>query len=167
MKFLIDGMLGKLAKWLRLLGYDVEYLNNASDKQLVEAARKGNKILLTSDIQLYRLATARGIDTYLVEGKTEAEKLARVSKRFEIKLDVNPRTSRCTTCNSPLNPVSKQEIKGQVPERTLKAYAEFWRCSNPKCGKIYWSGRQWQNIIETLEEARKLHFIAQPSPGNK
>lgn len=156
MKFLIDGMLGKLARWLRLLGYNVEYMNNAPDKQLIEAARKENRILLTSDIQLYRLAAARGIDTYLVEGKTEAEKLAKVSRRFEINLDINPRTSRCTTCNSPLKPVSKQEIKSKIPERTLKAYSEFWKCPNPKCSKIYWSGRQWQNIIETLEEARKL-----------
>jgi len=162
MTFLIDGMLGKLARWLRLLGHNVEYLNNVSDKQLIEAARKGNRILLTSDIQLYRLATARGINTYLVEGKTEAEKLAKVSRRFEIKLDVNPRTSRCTTCNSPLKPVSKQEIKSKIPERTLKAYAEFWRCSNPKCGKIYWPGRQWQNIIEMLEVAKK---IATPQKG--
>ena len=156
MKFLIDGMLGKLARWLRLLGYNVEYLSNVPDKQLIEAARKENRVLLTSDIQLYRLAAARGIDTYLVEGKTEAEKLAKVSRRFEIKLDINTRTSRCTTCNSPLKPVSKQQIKSKIPERTLKAYEEFWRCSNPKCSKIYWSGRQWQNIIETLEEARKL-----------
>lgn len=156
MKFLVDGMLGKLARWLRLLGYNVEYLNNFQDKQLIEEAKKENSILLTSDIQLYRLANARGIDTYLVEGKTEAEKLARVSKRFEIKLDINSRTSRCTTCNSALKPVSKKQIKGKIPERTLKAYAEFWRCINPKCGKIYWPGRQWQNIIETLEEARKL-----------
>lgn len=156
MKFLIDGMLGKLARWLRLLGYDVEYLNNTSDKQLIEIARKGNRILLTSDVQLYRLAAARGIGTYLVEGKTEAEKLARVAKRFEIKLGVNTKTSRCTTCNSPLKPVSKQAIKGQIPEKTLKTYAEFWRCSNPKCSKTYWAGRQWQNIIQTLEESRKL-----------
>lgn len=156
MKFLIDGMLGKLARWLRLLGYDVEYLNNTPDKQLIEKASKDDRILLTSDTQLYRLAAARGIDTYLVEGKTEVEKLARVAKRFEIKLDVNPKTSRCTTCNSPLNPVSKQEIKDQIPEKTLNTYTEFWKCINSKCGKIYWAGRQWQNIIETLKEARKL-----------
>lgn len=156
MKFLVDGMLGKLARWLRLIGCDVKYLNNVSDRQLIEEAKNEGRILLTSDIQLYRLANARGIETYLVEGKTEAEKLARVSARFNIKLDANANTSRCTACNSILKPVPKRELKGKISEKTLKAYAEFWKCSNPKCGKIYWSGRQWQNIIETLEEARKL-----------
>ncbi len=156
MKFLVDGMLGKLARWLRLIGCDVKYLNNLSDSQLIETAQNEGRALLTSDVQLYRLANTRGIEAYLIEGKTEAEKLAKVSARFNIKLDINASTSRCTTCNSILKPISKRQIKGKVPEKTIRAYAEFWKCPNPKCAKIYWSGRQWQNIVKTIDEAKKL-----------
>jgi len=156
MKFLIDGMLGKLARWLRLLGYDVDYEKDVSDSQLISWADSRGCVLLTSDIMLHRLAVARGVKSYLVKGGSEAERLSRVAKRFNLNLDVNLQTSRCPTCGSPIKPVSKTSVIGKVPLTTYRAYRQFWVCINPNCEKIYWKGSHWKKIYENLSKAKKL-----------
>jgi len=154
MKFLCDGMLGRFSRWLRLLGYDVEYLSDVSDNRLIEAAKKERRTLLTCDLQLYRLSVARGVETYLVEGKTEAERLARISERFKIKLDVDTKISRCPACNSRIKPVKKEHLKGKIPPSVLKNYRKFWVCKG--CGKIYWQGGHWRLIHKMLREAKRV-----------
>jgi len=156
MNFLVDGMLGKLTRWLRMMGHDAVYMNDAEDKDLVTTAAKENRILLTSDVALFRLATTRGTDAYLVKGRTEAERLAGVAGRFKFDLSVDTTQSRCPTCGSELKTASKEEVKGKVPETTFKVFNQFWACSNPDCGKVYWQGSHWENIGALLERARKI-----------
>jgi len=156
MNFLVDGMLGKLTRWLRMMGHDAVYMNDAEDKDLVTTAAKENRILLTSDVALFRLATTRGTDAYLVKGRTEAERLAGVAGRFKFDLSVDATQSRCPTCGSELKTESKEEVKGKVPETTFKVFNQFWACSNPDCGKVYWQGSHWENIGALLEKARKI-----------
>ncbi len=156
MNFLVDGMLGKLTRWLRMMGHDAVYMNDAEDKDLVTTAAKENRILLTSDVALFRLATTRGTDAYLVKGRTEAERLAGVAGRFKFDLSVDTTQSRCPTCGSELKTASKEEVKGKVPETTFKVFNQFWACSNPDCGKVYWQGSHWENIGALLEKARKI-----------
>jgi len=156
MNFLVDGMLGKLTRWLRMMGHDAVYMNDAEDKDLVTTAAKENRILLTSDVALFRLATTRGTDAYLVKGRTEAERLAGVAGRFKFDLSVDATQSRCPTCGSELKTASKEEVKGKVPETTFKVFNQFWACSNPDCGKVYWQGSHWENIGALLEKARKI-----------
>jgi len=156
MRFVLDGMLGKLTRWLRMMGHDALYLNDAKDQELVANAIREKRILLTSDVALYRQATARGADTFLVKGKTEAERLAELADRFKLDLSVDTSESRCPACGSVLNAASKEEVKGQVPETTFKVFDEFWACSNPDCGKVYWQGSHWENISAVLEKARKI-----------
>jgi len=156
MNFLVDGMLGKLTRWLRMMGHDAVYMNDAEDKDLVTTAAKENRILLTSDVALFRLATTRGTDAYLVKGRTEAERLAGVAGRFKFDLSVDATQSRCPTCGSELKTESKEEVKGKVPETTFKVFNQFWACSNPDCGKVYWQGSHWENIGALLERARKI-----------
>ncbi len=154
MKFLSDGMLGRFSRWLRLLGYDVEYLSDVQDNRLIEAAKKQRRILLTCDLQLYRLSVGRGVEAYLVEGKTEAERLAGISRRFKIKLNVNTRISRCPLCNSPIKLESKEHLEGKIPSSILKHYRKFWVCKG--CGKIYWRGGHWSKIDQILHEAKQI-----------
>jgi len=154
MYFLADGMLGRFARWLRLLGHDVEYLNKASDDELLEAALKENRVLLTCDLALYRLATARGADAFHVEGKTEAEKLANIARRFRIALEVDTKVSRCPICNSPIIRTTKNAVKGKIPRSTLKRYDEFWVCTG--CGRCYWHGCHWKKIDEVLTKANMI-----------
>jgi len=156
MKFLADGMIGRLARWMRLIGCDVEYLNDIPDDQLLRRAASMHRILLTCDVALYRNAVAKGVDAFLVSGKDQAEKLAKVAKRFDLPLEVNTNISRCPTCGSSIRKVPKAEIKGKIPSTTFKAYSEFWICNSQDCGKVYWQGSHWKKIDEVLTRANKL-----------
>jgi uncharacterized protein with PIN domain len=92
-----------------------------------------------------------------VDGKTEAEKLAQIAKKFGISLEIDMAVSRCPKCNAQVKPTSKENVKGKVEETTFAYYNEFWEC--PKCGQIYWQGAHWTKIRRTLEAAKKLKEI--------
>jgi uncharacterized protein with PIN domain len=154
LKFITDGMLGKLTRWLRLLGHDVEYANDIDDKKLMTMAKKEKRTLLTRDLELFQQATARGIDTFLVEGRTEVERLACMAKKYGFPLEIDVKVSRCPKCNTKIRPVSKDTAVEKIPKTTFTYYNEFWEC--PKCGQVYWRGAHWKRIIQTLEEAKKI-----------
>lgn len=154
MKFIVDGMLGKLTRWLRMLGHNVKYSNKLDDVQLIAIAKRERRILLTRDLELYQQATAKGVQAFYVDGKTEAERLAQLAKKFSISLDINMAVSRCPKCNAQVKPTSKENVRGKVEETTYAYYNEFWHC--PKCGQIYWQGAHWARIRRTLETAKEL-----------
>jgi uncharacterized protein with PIN domain len=166
MRFLLDGMLGKLTRWLRMMGHDALYLNDAKDRDLVTTAIKESRILLTSDVALYRLATARGADAYLVKGQTEAERLARLASRFKLDLSVHATDSRCPICGSSLKEASKEEVREKIPAATFNAFNEFWTCSNSECAKVYWQGSHWENIHAVLEKAQEIRRRASQTGGD-
>ena len=153
LKFLTDGMLGKLTRWLRMLGHDVEYSKSLDDDQLIAKAKEEGRVLLTRDLKLYQRATSRGMDTFLVEDKSEDKKLAELAKRFNLKLEIDVATSYCPKCNTRIKLVSKGEVADNVPDTTYSYYNEFWKC--PKCGQIYWQGAHWKRIDATLKKARE------------
>jgi uncharacterized protein with PIN domain len=144
-------MLGKLTRWLRMLGHDVKYSNKLNDAELAVIAKKERRILLTKDLELYQRAIAKGIDAFYVEGLTEAERLAELAKRFNIALVIDLKNSRCPRCNTKLRSIPKEKIAGKVEKNTFTYYDEFWKC--PKCGNIYWQGAHWERIRATLAEA--------------
>jgi hypothetical protein len=111
---------------------------------------------LTSDIELYRRAIANGAEAFLVKGKTEAERLARIAERFKIDLSVDATNSRCPACNSTIRPIMKEQVMDRVPPSTFKMFDEFWECTNSNCGKIYWRGSHWKKIDEHLSKAENL-----------
>jgi len=146
-------MLGKLTRWLRMLGHDVEYSSKLDDDQLLTIAKKERRILLTRDLELYQQATAKGIDAFYLEGKTEAEKLAQLAQRFSIQLEIDMTTSRCPKCNTRVKLISKEKVANKVEKSTFSYYNEFWECT--KCGQIYWQGAHWTRIRKTLEKAKE------------
>jgi uncharacterized protein with PIN domain len=152
LKFVADGMLGKLTRWLRILGHDVKYSNASDDAQLIAAARKERRILLTRDLELFKQATAKGIEAFYIEGRTGEEKLAELAGRFGISLSIDMATSRCPKCNTKVKPIDKEKAAVQVEKNTLVHYDEFWKC--PSCKQIYWQGAHWTGIRKTLETAR-------------
>jgi uncharacterized protein len=156
MRFLVDGMLGGLARWLRILGQDVTYDVKTKDNELLRIAREQNRILLTRDNELQRRALANNIGSALIRGQTERERLAEIAKTFGLSLEVSMIDSRCPECGSKLNQTTKREIADEVPEATLTLYDQFWICAGPNCRKVYWIGSHWRRIRQTLEEARKL-----------
>jgi uncharacterized protein with PIN domain len=153
LRFITDGMLGKLTRWLRILGHDVHYYKSRDDKELVEMAKSEKRVLLTRDHKLYQQALTQGIEAVLVESRDRAEKLADLAKRFNIKLEVDLSVSRCPKCNTPIKAVSKEAVVDQIPEATSIYYNDFWKC--PGCGQIYWQGAHWKGIEKTLEESKE------------
>jgi uncharacterized protein with PIN domain len=147
-------MLGKLTRWLRMLGCDVKYQNDLNDDELIKIAAEENRILLTRDVQLYRRAIIYGIQAYLVRSRTETEKLAEVTQQFCIKLEIDAPNSRCPKCNAGLEPVPKDEINDKVPQATSRLHNDFWKCID--CGKIYWHGSHWLKINRKLLDAKAL-----------
>jgi uncharacterized protein with PIN domain len=154
LKFIADGMLGKLTRWLRMLGHNVKYSNKLDDAQLIAIAKKERRVLLTRDLELFQQATAKGVQAFYVDGKNEAENLAKISQKFGINLEVDMKRSRCPKCNAQVKPISKEKVSGKVKETTYTHYNEFWEC--PKCGQIYWQGAHWTRIRKTLETAKEL-----------
>ena len=156
MRFLLDGMLGKLARWLRMIGYECTYANNSDDRELLTIAKRDSLVLLTSDAELYRTAIARNIESFLVEGRTEPERLASLAERFKLRLSIDTAISRCPVCGSLLRETAKENVQSAVPPATFKVYKTFWSCSNPKCAKVYWQGSHWKRIEQTLASANKI-----------
>jgi uncharacterized protein with PIN domain len=154
LKFITDGMLGKLTRWLRLLGFDVEYANDMEDKKLMIRARKEKRILLTRDLELFQQANTHGVDSFLVKGRTEAERLACLAKEYEFPLEIDVTVSRCPKCNTRIKTVSKDSVAEKIEEATFTYYNEFWQC--PNCGQVYWQGAHWKKIANTLDEAKKI-----------
>lgn len=154
MKLVTDGMLGKLTRWLRMLGHNVKYASNLDDRTLIKIAKTERRILLTRDLELFQRATSQHAEAFLVEGKDEAERLAALSKRFNLDLQLNPDASRCPKCNAKIKPTEKEKIAEKIPSSTRTFYKKFWEC--PKCGKVYWQGAHWKRIIRTLNEAKEI-----------
>lgn len=156
MRFLVDGMLGGLARWLRILGQDARFDAGMNDNELLRIALEEEMVLLTRDEELCQRATTRKIPSALVLGETERERLAQIASTFGVHLEVNMTESRCPECGSSLNETPKSGVADIVPQSSLKLYDRFWKCTNQNCGKVYWVGSHWDRIRQTLEEARKL-----------
>ena len=154
MKFIADGMLGKLTRWLRMLGQDIMYSNQLEDSELIVIAKKEHRILLTRDLQLHKRASAKCVQVFYVAGKTEAEKLSRLAERLDFSLTIDLNRSRCPKCNAKIRLTPKEKLEGKVEKNTFNNYKEFWKC--PKCSNVYWQGAHWKGIQATLEEARKV-----------
>jgi hypothetical protein len=136
-----------------MLGYDVKYSSILDDSILIQIAKKEKRTLLTRDLELYHQATAKGVDTFYLEEKPGAEKLAKLAQRFKIKLDIDMKKSRCPKCNARVKPISKENVAEKIEKNTFLHYDDFWRC--PKCGQVYWQGAHWKKIAETLESAKE------------
>ncbi len=152
MKFLADGMLGKLARWLRMLGYDVIYSVQFDDSEFLELAKREQRVLLTKDLGLYKRAIREGMDLFYVEGKTESERLAEVAKRYRLDLRIDMNNSNCPICNTKLNQIPKDQIQSELEKNTFTYYHKFWKC--PNCGQIYWQGAHWKQINSILNRAQ-------------
>ena len=156
MKFVVDGMLGGLARWLRMLGYIAEYDSKADDNSLLRISESPEIVLLTRDEELYERALSKKIHSVLVLGATEESRLGQLARTLGISLEIDMAQTRCPECGSELHEISKMEASGTVPAKSIELYDRFWKCTNVECGKTYWVGSHWKQIRHTLEEARKL-----------
>lgn len=148
-RFVLDVHLGKLARYLRLLGFDVAYSPEADDADLVEDSLDENRILLTRDREL--LKHGRLTHGSLIRATDPAEQMVEVVRRFHLEGAIAPFT-RCPNCNRRLEPVDKSEIRDRIEERTRRTYDRFWRCR--ECGQIYWRGAHFGDLERLVGQAR-------------
>ncbi len=148
-RFVLDVHLGRLAAYLRMLGFDTDYRNCASDPDLVRTASEEQRILLTRDRALLKhSAVTRGYRLRQTDSRRQA---AEVVNRFELARCLRPFT-RCMACNGLLRPAGKAQVSGRLPARTAALYEEFQEC--PDCGRVYWKGSHYRRMCRWVEELR-------------
>ncbi|MHB9038033.1 MAG: DUF5615 family PIN-like protein [Armatimonadota bacterium] len=151
MKFLADAMLGKLAKWLRMLGYDTVYIPDADDDDLVRIAIREDRILLTRDTLLCARRMVRNRCVFVDWGST-GEQVRQVMRELDLKLSHDSLFTRCTVCNGEIVPIAKSEIADRVPPYVYKTQNEFGYCAH--CDKIYWRGTHVDHVLDALASAK-------------
>jgi uncharacterized protein with PIN domain len=144
-RFVLDTHLGRLAAFLRMLGFDVLYRNHCADEELAAISRDQHRILLTRDVGLLK----RGAVTHgcFVRATDPRGQMREIVCRFDLARLVHPFT-RCMRCNTPLEEVSKAEVLAELPPRTAEAHDEFRRC--PACHRIYWKGAHYRRMQQLL-----------------
>ncbi len=146
-RFALDVHLGKLARLLRMMGFDAAYDRTATDEELVRAARAGSRIVLSKDRGLLkRRAVTHG---YLVRSSAPRRQLVEVMRRFDLGDQVRV-FSRCVLCNEPLVRVSREAAAEEVPPLVASLYADFSRC--PSCRRVFWRGTHWERMKALAEE---------------
>lgn len=146
MKFIVDCMLGKLGKWLRILGFDALYMNKAEDRDLLFLARREKRTLLTKDHELLR--SAAGLPRLLVESDSWPEQLAQVLEAFKLRGQARPH-ARCLTCNVRLRRIPKKSVRNLVPPFVFARASSFAAC--PACGRIFWPGTHYRDMDRTID----------------
>ena len=163
-RFAADAMLGRLARWLRLAGFDCAYDSEITDEGIVRLAVSERRTILTRDRSLpeeWWIA-----DIYVVREEDLGKQLAEVIQRFGLASSVRVLT-RCNECNRPLNRVTRAQVRGRVPAGTLELHDVFSEC--PACGRVYWEGShaaRIRRLVEGLVSAASTdRGSAAPGPG--
>ncbi len=158
MKFLVDAMLGKLSRFLRIFGFDTIYANDlidyyhvdpVPDQKLKEYAEKYDRIVITKDLPFYQKMGEKAI---FLEGKGVYNYLNQLQVKLKLSYKFTIQNARCSTCNSPLQEVTdKILIKDLVKRETFLNYNEFFQCVNPTCRKVFWNGPHIADINRKIQ----------------
>lgn len=147
--FVLDVHLGRLAAYLRMLGFDTLYRNDYDDPELAEISRDEERILLTRDLGLLKRSMVT--HGYYVRQMNPREQLVEVVKRFDLFSTIDP-FRRCVSCNGQLEPIAKEDIGDRLPQDTKDYYSEFRICGS--CGQIYWNGSHTARMEQLIAYVR-------------
>ena len=146
-RFIADSMLGKLAKWLRLTGVDVQYDKNIADDVLIGRAFSEDRVILTRDRSIEKRKDAKAY--LLIWSDHLAEQILEFIRVFELDT-LGSAFTRCIRCNVLLEEVSKDSLTNKVPPYVWKTQNEFRQCNS--CGRIYWAGTHRENAERFLKK---------------
>ncbi len=153
-QFVADGHLGKLVKYLRLLGVDVAYKNNFPDREIIKTAIEENRIVLTRDRGILKnKIIPKGC---LIRSTNPWQQVKEVTERFNLTKRTRPFT-RCLECNGLIKKTAKKRIANLIPPKTYSYYSDFYQCQ--KCQKIYWHGTHYEKL---KKKVRKLSLQIDP-----
>lgn len=150
-KFIVDCNVGKLAKWLRLMGYDTSFFNGTDDSQLVATALAEGRVILSRDTQIMerRVITSGKLKAILIQSDKPELQIRQVIDALELDSNFRPFTI-CLECNQVLEERNKDEVKELVPPYVFKTQSQFMQC--PACHRVYWRGTHWQSMTKRLEK---------------
>ncbi len=161
MKFIADAMLGRLAKWLRILGFDVLYYPDIDDREVVRIAREQERTILTRDTELAKRKGLPGV--IFVENDDVFDQLAFIRERLGFSQAAF--SGRCAVCNGMLEEVSRKEtVRDLVPDFVYLNSAGFMRCR--ECGKVYWEGSHRKRMRERVNEVLSIR-VKRPPGGEE
>jgi len=151
MLFLVDAMLGNIAKKLRILGFDSEYVSDIDDSKLIEKAKNENRTIISRDRNLIDRAKKNEISSVYITKENEIEQFLEILETTHLQFDeISGDSARCTKCNSPTSQINKLEIKNKIPEGVLEYHDKFWKCD--RCDQIYWEGTHIKNLQEFIHK---------------
>jgi len=145
-KFVCDVMLGTLAKWLRILGFDTKYSKDFEDEEILKIAEEENRVVLTRD----KLLANKAKKAVYINERSLDEQIKKVLNELKINVDEGKILTRCILCNVKVEKIEKEKVKGKVPSHVFENHDEFWIC--PNCQRIYWAGTHWQNMEEKIKK---------------
>ena len=153
-KFFADNNVGKLAKWLRMMGYDTRFFNGSDDSHMVAIALAEGRVILTRDTQIMRrrVVTSGQLKAILIQGDKPEQQMRQVVDSLNLDCQFRPFTI-CLECNQPLLPRSKEQVKDLVPPYVFQTQVKYVEC--PTCHRIYWRGTHWQAMTEKLKKFMK------------
>ena len=151
LKFIVDNNVGKLAKWLRIMGYDTLFFNGTNDADLVAMALAEGRVILTRDTQIMRrrVVTSGQLKAILINSDEPEQQMHQVIDTLNLDCQFRP-FALCLECNQPLLERSKQEVKDLVPPFVFQTQSQYMEC--PACHRIYWRGTHWQAMTRKLEK---------------
>ena len=149
--FIADVHLGKLAKALRLLGFDTLYSNAFSPAQLCSLAAAENRVLLSRGAAFGKGAHFQSL---VIQSENPEEQIIQVIQQLGLHDKLHPFT-RCLVCNGLLHSVPKEKITSQLQENTARYFNEFWQCAD--CSRIYWKGSHYDRMLRLVEKIEQLH----------
>ncbi len=151
LRFIADANVGKLAKWLRMVGFDTELFNGRDDSDMIAKALREGRVLLTRDtgVMARRVIINGDIKGIFINTDRLTDQIQQVIDTLHLdKKQFKPLT-RCLECNETLVPVDKADIKNRVPPYVFKTQKQFVEC--PICHRVYWKGTHWQAMRRRIE----------------
>jgi len=151
LKFIVDHNVGKLARWLRLMGYDAVFFNRGTDSEMVAQALSKGRIILTRDTHIMerRVVSEGTIKAVLITSDKHEKQIRQVITTLELDYRL-ALFSRCLECNQALEERSHEQVRNRVPPYVFKTQEQYREC--PACHRIYWRGTHWQAMTEKLQQ---------------
>ena len=153
-KFFADNNVGKLAKWLRMMGYDTRFFNGSDDSHMIAIALAEGRVILTRDTQIMRrrVVTSGQLKAILIQGDEPEQQMRQVISSLNLDCQFRPFTI-CLECNQPLVPRTREQVKDLVPPYVFQTQVQYVECST--CHRIYWRGTHWQAMTGKLNKFMK------------
>ncbi len=150
-KFIVDTNVGKLVKWLRMLGYDTLFFNGSDDSNMIATALAEGRVILTRDTQIMkrRVVASGRLKVVFIQDDDPELQIQQVINTLDLDCQFRP-FAICLECNQPLLERTKQQVKDLVPPYVFQTQSQYMEC--PNCHRIYWRGTHWEAMTKKLEQ---------------